>query len=138
MVLRSPLDLQIVFEGEIRGGNDESMGRVETAPYSCQEGPSFPLTSAYTLATDFVGVLPIADGLTILAVTVSERGRGGRWATNQISDNGRNGNAALSHIQVVDLHASTLAKTYPISRCSAVPLLGQEGHSRYHQRTMPP
>jgi hypothetical protein len=74
VVLRSPLDLQIVFGGEIRGTDDESTRGIETAPYSCQEGPSFALTSAYTLATDFVGVLPIAEGLTILVVVVSERG----------------------------------------------------------------
>ena len=78
MVLRSPLDLQIVFEGEIRGRNCGSTGRIATAPYSCQEGPSFALTSAYTLATDFVGVLPIAEELTTLAVVVDERGWRGR------------------------------------------------------------
>ena len=45
------------------------------------------MTSAYTLATDFVGVLPIAEGLEIPAVVVSERGWSGLWTTNQISDN---------------------------------------------------
>ena len=45
-----------------------------TAPYSCQEGPSFALTSTYTLATDFVDVLPIAEKLTMLVVMVDKRG----------------------------------------------------------------
>jgi len=74
VVLRSPLNLQIVFEGNIRSGRGEPTTGTRTAPYSCQEGPSFALTSTYTLATDFVDVLPIAGGLTMLAVVVNKRG----------------------------------------------------------------
>ena len=40
-------------------------------PYSCQEGPSFALTSTYTLATDFVDVLPIAEKSKMLLVVVN-------------------------------------------------------------------
>ena len=75
MVLEPPLDLQIDFGGEIRGRNCESTRRIATTPYSCQEGPSFALTSAYTLATDFVGVLHIAEECSTLAVVANER----RW-----------------------------------------------------------
>ena len=132
MVLRSPLDLQVIFESDIRDRNGGSTSWIATVPYSCQEGPSFALTSAYTFATDFVDVLPIAEGLTTLVVVVNERGCKDRWTTNQISDNHRSGDAALSHIQVVDLHAPALAKRYPISYCPAVPLLGREGCPRYH------
>jgi hypothetical protein len=75
------------------------------APYSCQDGPSFALTSTYTLATDFVDVLPIAEKLETPVVVVGDRGCKGRPI--EISDNHRDDNAALSHIHVV---ASALAE----------------------------
>jgi len=74
----------------------------------------------------------------MLVVMVNGRGYRGRRTTNRISDNCRNGNATLSRIQVVDLYALALAKTYPISYLPAIPLLGRGGRPRNHQRTTAP
>jgi len=65
VVLISPLHLQIVFESDIRRRNGEPTRGIRTAPYSYQEGPSFALTSTYTLATDFADIPLIAEELTM-------------------------------------------------------------------------
>jgi hypothetical protein len=90
------------LRGDIRSRSGESANRSKIAPYSCQDGPSFALTSTYTLATDFVDVMSITEELETPVVVVG--GRGCNERPIQISDNRWGDNAALSHSQVVDLH----------------------------------
>ena len=121
MVLRSPLDLQIVFEGDIRNRSCGSANGSKFIPYSCQDGPSFALTSTYTLATDLVDVVLIAEKLETPVVVVG--GRGCKRRPIQISDNHRGDNAALSHSQVVDLYTPAAVEVkYPMEALTPVPV----------------